>query len=51
MRMPDPAVSTGRCRVGPRSQTLLNPISVLLEAYGEGHINNYDDVIELSFVK
>jgi len=50
MRIPDPGQS-GPIPLGPRSQTLLNPISVLLEAYGEGHINNYGDVIELSFVK
>ena len=34
--------------VGPRSQTLLNPIAVLLGAYAEGHISSYYDVIELS---
>jgi hypothetical protein len=50
MRIPDPG-QRGPIPLGPRSQTLLNPISVLLEAYGEGHINNYGDVIELSFVK
>ena len=50
MRIPDPG-QNGPLPLGPRSQTLLNPISVLLEAYGEGHINNYADVIELSFVK
>jgi hypothetical protein len=33
---------------GPRSETLLNPISLLLAAYGEGRVNNYSDVIELS---
>jgi hypothetical protein len=33
---------------GPRSETLLNPISLLLAAFGEGRINNYYDVIELS---
>jgi hypothetical protein len=33
---------------GPRSETLLNPISALLAAYAEGHINSYIDVIELS---
>ena len=33
---------------GPRSETLLNPISVLLAAYAEGHINSYYDVVELS---
>ncbi len=32
----------------PRSETLLNPISLLLAAFGEGRINNYYDVIELS---
>jgi hypothetical protein len=35
-------------RVGPRSVTLLNPISLLLAAYSEGHINSYYDVVELS---
>jgi hypothetical protein len=34
--------------IGPRSVTLLNPISVLLAAYSEGHINSYYDVVELS---
>jgi len=34
--------------IGPRSETLLNPISVLLAAYAEGHINSYYDVVELS---
>jgi len=33
---------------GPRSVTLLNPISLLLAAYSEGHINSYYDVVELS---
>jgi hypothetical protein len=33
---------------GPRSETLLNPISVLLAAYAEGRVSNYYDVIELS---
>src|SRR4051812_31875567 len=33
---------------GPRSETLLNPISMLLAAYAEGHINSYYDVVELS---
>lgn len=50
MRIPDPGQNVPM-PLGPRSQTLLNPISVLLEAYGEGHINNYGDVIELSFTK
>jgi len=49
MRMPDPSVPG--MPVGPRSQTLLNPISMLLEAYGEGHIGSYYDVIELSSAK
>ena len=35
-------------QAGPRSETLLNPISALLAAYSEGHINSYYDVIELS---
>jgi hypothetical protein len=34
--------------VGPRSEQLLNPIHVLLGAFGEGRINSYYDVIELS---
>jgi hypothetical protein len=46
MRIPDP--QNGTLPVGPRSQTLLNPIAVLLGAYSEGHISNYTDVIELS---
>jgi hypothetical protein len=33
---------------GPRSETLLNPISRLLAAFGEGRVNTYYDVIELS---
>jgi hypothetical protein len=33
---------------GPRSETLLNPISLLLAAFAEGRINSYYDVIELS---
>jgi hypothetical protein len=33
---------------GPRSETLLNPIALLLAAYAEGHVSNYYDVIELS---
>jgi hypothetical protein len=49
MRMPDP--QTGVVPIGPRSQTLLNPIGVLLGAYTEGHISNYYDVIELSTPK
>ena len=32
----------------PRSITLLNPISLLLAAYFEGHIGSYYDVVELS---
>lgn len=46
MRIPDP--QRGMLPAGPRSQTLLNPISVLLGAYNEGHISSYYDVIELS---
>jgi len=42
-RNPDPGSPPG-----PRSQTLLNPISVLLGAYAEGHIGSYYDVIDLS---
>ena len=34
--------------IGPRSVTLLNPISLLLAAYSEGHVNTYLDVVELS---
>jgi hypothetical protein len=33
---------------GPRSVTLLNPISLLLAAYLEGHITSYSDVVDLS---
>jgi hypothetical protein len=33
---------------GPRSVTLLNPISTLLAAYFEGRVNRYYEVIELS---
>ena len=33
---------------GPRSETLLNPITALLAAYAEGHISSYYDVVELS---
>jgi hypothetical protein len=47
MRIPDPP-QNGVIPVGPRSQTLLNPIAVLLGAYAEGHISSYYDVIELS---
>ena len=46
MRIPDP--QNGIMPVGPRSQTLLNPISVLLGNYTEGHISTYSDVIDLS---
>src|SRR3982751_3961121 len=46
MRIPDPP--PGAVTAGPRSQTLLNPISVRLGAFAEGHINSYYDVIELS---
>ena len=50
MRIPSPDPQTGVTPYvpGPRSQTLLNPISVLLSAYAEGHISSYYDVIELS---
>ena len=34
--------------MGPRSVTLLCPISLLLAAYAEGHINSYYDVVELN---
>ncbi len=50
MRIPDPAQNVNPAP-GPRSQTLLNPISVLLGAYAEGHIGSYYDVIELSAPK
>ena len=43
--IPPPAAAVGP---GPRSQTLLNPISLLLAAYAEGHIDNYYDVIGMS---
>ncbi len=33
---------------GPRSETLLNPISVLLGAFSAGRVSSYIDVIELS---
>jgi hypothetical protein len=33
---------------GPRSETLLNPIALLLAAFAEGRVSNYYDVIELS---
>jgi hypothetical protein len=45
---PDPQMGVTPFVPGPRSQTLLNPISVLLAAYAEGHISSYYDVIELS---
>jgi hypothetical protein len=45
---PDPPMGGTPFVPGPRSQTLLNPISVLLSAYAEGHISSYYDVIELS---
>jgi hypothetical protein len=35
-------------QTGPRSITLLNPISLLLAAYFEGHITSYYDVVDLS---
>lgn len=47
MRIPSPDPHTPSLP-GPRSQTLLNPIAVLLSAYAEGHISSYYDVIELS---
>ena len=50
MRIPDPAPGLAP-PPGPRSQTLLNPISALLGAYAEGHIGSYYDVIELSAPK
>jgi hypothetical protein len=45
---PDPQIGVSPFLPGPRSQTLLNPISTLLSAYAEGHISTYLDVIELS---
>jgi hypothetical protein len=33
---------------GPRSETLLNPIAVLLDAFAAGRVSDYGDVIELS---
>jgi hypothetical protein len=33
---------------GPRSETLLNPISLLLAAFAEGRLSSYADVVELS---
>jgi len=33
---------------GPRSETLLNPIALLLAAFAEGRVSTYYDVIELS---
>lgn len=45
---PDPQMGVSPFVPGPRSQTLLNPIAVLLSAYAEGHISSYYDVIELS---
>jgi hypothetical protein len=57
MRMPQPDPNNGAVvpippayvvPIGPRSVTLLNPISLLLAAYSEGHINSYYDVVELS---
>jgi hypothetical protein len=33
---------------GPRSEQLLNPIHVLLDAFAQGRISGYNDVIELS---
>jgi hypothetical protein len=56
-RMPPPDPSNGGPSlpptgfvppIGPRSVTLLNPISLLLAAYAEGHVNTYLDVVELS---
>lgn len=45
---PDPQMGVNPFVPGPRSQTLLNPIAMLLSAYAEGHISSYYDVIELS---
>ena len=33
---------------GPRSETLLNPISTLMAAYAEGRVSSYYDVVEIS---
>jgi hypothetical protein len=38
----------GQNPVGPRSEQLLNPIHVLLEAFSDGRLNSYFDVIDLS---
>jgi hypothetical protein len=57
MRIPQPDPNNGAvvpippgymAPIGPRSVTLLNPISLLLAAYSEGHINSYYDVVEIS---
>jgi hypothetical protein len=45
---PIPPVLSPPAVPGPRSETLLNPISVLLAAFAEGRISSYYDVIELS---
>jgi hypothetical protein len=45
---PIPPMFSGPGTPGPRSETLLNPISVLLAAFAEGRVSNYADVIELS---
>lgn len=46
--VPIPPAGSPLLGPGPRSETLLNPIALLLAAYGEGHISAYYDVIELS---
>jgi hypothetical protein len=45
---PIPPIFPGPSTPGPRSETLLNPISVLLAAFAEGRVSDYYDVIELS---
>jgi hypothetical protein len=45
---PLPPAFTPPTGPGPRSETLLNPISVLLAAFAEGRISIYNDVIDLS---
>ena len=47
-RRPDPAGIRTASGPGPRSETLLNPISRLLAAFNDGRVSNYYDVIELS---
>ena len=46
--VPIPPAGSPLLGPGPRSESLLNPIAMLLAAYAEGHVSNYYDVIELS---